>query len=435
MAVAVLEATSSAIQFLASMRILLIGSGGRENALAWKLAQSPRLEQLYAAPGNPGIAEHAALAPLDPGDQSAVLAFAHDKRIDLVVIGPEQPLVSGLADILSDAGIAVFGPKAAAAQLEGSKSFTKALCIGIGIPTAEYRHFTSENAAAAYIRQVGAPIVVKVDGLAAGKGVVVAETVDIALAAIAKCFDPGPPGGVVIEELLVGSEASLFALSDGETVIPFGTAQDYKRALNGNRGPNTGGMGAISPAPTLPEELVERAMDEIIRPMIAEMKRRGTPFSGALYAGLMISAEGPKLIEFNVRFGDPECQVLLPRLTSDLAEILLATATGRLAEIELLWSRDHAVTVTMANPGYPGPHSKGTKIGGMDAANKVEGVFVFQAGTSIDRELLLATGGRVLNVVATGTSVEQARNRAYSAVAVIDWPEAQYRTDIAAEAV
>ena len=305
MAVAVLEATSSAIQFLASMRILLIGSGGRENALAWKLAQSPRLEQLYAAPGNPGIAEHAALAPLDPGDQSAVLAFAHDKRIDLVVIGPEQPLVSGLADILSDAGIAVFGPKAAAAQLEGSKSFTKALCIGIGIPTAEYRHFTSENAAAAYIRQVGAPIVVKVDGLAAGKGVVVAETVDIALAAIAKCFDPGPPGGVVIEELLVGSEASLFALSDGETVIPFGTAQDYKRALNGNQGPNTGGMGAISPAPTLPEELVERAMDEIIRPMIAEMKRRGTPFSGALYAGLMISAEGPKLIEFNVRFGDP----------------------------------------------------------------------------------------------------------------------------------
>jgi phosphoribosylamine--glycine ligase len=414
------------------MRILLIGSGGREHALAWKLAQSRHCEALFAAPGNPGIAAHAKLAAVDMTDKGAIVSLARAERIDLAVIGPEQPLVEGLADALADAGLPVFGPSAAAARLEGSKSFTKALCAEFGIPTAKARHFTSENAAAAYIREQGAPIVVKADGLAAGKGVSVAATVDEALAANVACFASDPAGGVVIEERLRGTEASLFALSDGDTVIPFGTAQDYKRAFDGDQGPNTGGMGAISPAPALSSAITERAMDEIVRPAIAGMKARGTPFRGVLYAGLMITREGPKLIEYNVRFGDPECQVLMPRLESDLAEILAAAANGKLAGIEPRWSRRQAVTVTMANPGYPGAYEKGGEIRGIDAALRDEDVVVFQAGTTRDGTRLLATGGRVLNVTALGDSPDEARQRAYEAVARIDWPGVHYRTDIAA---
>jgi phosphoribosylamine--glycine ligase len=415
------------------MRILLIGSGGREHALAWKLAQSRQCEALFAAPGNPGIAAYATLAAVDPADRNAVVALALAEQIDLVVIGPEQPLVGGLANALADAGVPVFGPSAAAAKLEGSKSFTKALCHEFGIPTAKARHFTSEAAAADYIRKDGVPIVVKADGLAAGKGVTVAATVEEALAASTTCFAADPAMGVVIEELLTGTEASLFALSDGVSVIPFGTAQDYKRAFDGDAGPNTGGMGAVSPAPALSSAMTERAMDEIVRPTIAAMRARGTPFRGILYAGLMITREGPKLIEYNVRFGDPECQVLMPRLESDLAEILAAAANGRLAGSEPKWSRRHAVTVTMANPGYPGAYEKGGEIHGLEAAAG-EDVVVFQAGTSKTGARLLATGGRVLNVTALGDTAEQARQRAYAAVARIDWPGAHYRTDIAAGA-
>ncbi len=414
------------------MRILLIGSGGREHALAWKLAQSRQCEALFAVPGNPGIAAHATLVAIDPADRKSVVALARDERVDLVVIGPEQPLVGGLADALMGAGVPVFGPSAAAARLEGSKSFAKALCAELGIPTAKARHFTGENAAADYIRRQGAPIVVKADGLAAGKGVTVAATVEEALAANAACFGADPASGVVIEEVLAGREASLFALSDGETVIPFGTAEDYKRAFDGDKGPNTGGMGAISPAPALSSAMTERAMDEILRPTIAGMEARGTPFRGVLYAGLMITGQGPKLIEYNVRFGDPECQALMPRLESDLAEILLAAATGRLAGTEANWSRRHAVTVTMANLGYPGAYEKGGEISGLDTALGAADVVVFHAGTSADGSRLLATGGRVLNVTALGDNAEEARQRAYAAVARIDWPGVHYRTDIAA---
>ena len=414
------------------MRILLIGSGGREHALAWKLARSQKVEALLAAPGNPGIAAHADLIALDPADKHAVVKFAGEQAIDLVVVGPEQPLVDGLADALTESGIAVFGPSAAAGRLEGSKSFTKALCEEAGIPTAEARHFTDEAAAAAYIRDIGAPIVVKADGLAAGKGVTVATEIEDALAAVAACFRASPAEGVVIEEYLTGTEASLFALADGETAIPFGTAQDYKRALDGDEGPNTGGMGAVSPAPALSSAMEERAMAEIVRPTVAAMRARGTPFRGVLYAGLMITNDGPKLIEFNVRFGDPECQVLMPRLESDLAEILNAAATGDLGGVTPSWSRQHTVTVTMANPGYPGAYEKGAPIGGIDTAEALPGVVVFQAGTARDGDRLIATGGRVLNVTASGDSVAEARDRAYQAVAAIDWPGAHYRTDIAA---
>jgi phosphoribosylamine--glycine ligase len=413
------------------MRILLIGSGGREHALAWKLAQSRQCEALFAAPGNPGIAAYATLAVVDPADRKAVTALARAERIDLVVIGPEQPLVSGLADALGDAGVPAFGPSAAAARLEGSKSFTKALCEELAIPTAMARHFTSEAAAAEYIRQQGAPIVVKADGLAAGKGVTVAATLGEALAANTASFAADPASGVVIEETLAGAEASLFALSDGETVIPFGTAQDYKRVFDGDKGPNTGGMGAISPAPVLSPMMAERAMDEIVRPAIAGMRARGTPFRGVLYAGLMVTGEGPKLIEFNVRFGDPECQVLMPRLESDLAEVLFAAANGGLAGVEPEWSRRHAVTVTMANRGYPGAFERGSEIRGIEAAAG-EDVVVFHAGTSRDGARLVATGGRVLNVTALGDSAAEARQRAYDAVARIDWPGVHYRRDIAA---
>ncbi len=414
------------------MRILLIGSGGREHALAWKLAQSPSLERLYAAPGNPGIAQHADIVQISPADANAVVGFCQAERINLVVVGPEQPLVDGLADALTDAGIAVFGPSAAAAQLEGSKQFTKELCAEAGIPTAASAYFSTEASAAAYIREQGGPVVVKADGLAAGKGVTVADSVEQALAANAAIF-ASPSASVVIEERLSGPEASLFALSDGETVIPFGTAQDYKRAHDGDEGPNTGGMGAISPAPRLTQALLERAMAEIVRPTVATMKARGTPYRGVLYAGLILTADGPKLIEYNVRFGDPECQVLMTRLESDLASILMATAEGKLAEVSPKWSEETAVTVTMANKGYPGAYDKGSEIKGLEQVAGLDWVTVFQAGTALDGDRLLATGGRVLNVTAVGATAEIARGRAYEAIARVNWPEGTFRTDIAAD--
>ena len=420
------------------MNVLLIGSGGREHALAWKLAQSPRLTKLYAAPGNPGIAEHAGLVAVSPDDHAGIIDVCRSKGIAFVVVGPEQPLVAGLADALAVAGIGVFGPSKAAAQLEGSKAFTKALCDEAGIPTAKWRRFTEPQGAGAYVRQTGAPIVVKADGLAAGKGVTVAATIDEALAAIDACFAGayGAAGAeVVIEECLLGEEASFFALSDGVNVVPLATAQDHKRVGEGDTGPNTGGMGAYSPAPAMTPALVERTLAEIVRPTVAAMAARGTPFKGVLYAGLMLTAEGPKLIEYNVRFGDPETQALMPRLDSDLLELMIATAEGRLAGTSPRWSSDAALTVVMAAKGYPGGYGKGDPIAGIERADALPGVKVFHAGTAISGGKLVANGGRVLNITARGATIAEAKARAYAAVDLIDWPGGFCRRDIGWRAI
>ena len=420
------------------MNVLLIGSGGREHALAWKLAQSPKLKRLYAAPGNPGIGEHAELVPLDIADHGAVVGFCKGQAIDLVVVGPEAPLVAGLVDDLGRAGIRAFGPSREAARLEGSKGYTKDLSAEAGIPTAAYRRFNEPEAAKAYVREHGAPIVIKADGLAAGKGVTVAETVAAALAAVEECFSGafGAAGAeVVVEDCLVGEEASFFALSDGETVVPLPTAQDHKRAFDGDAGPNTGGMGAYSPAPVMTADTVERTMAEIIRPTVKAMAARGAPFRGVLFAGLMVTAEGPKLIEYNVRFGDPECQVLMMRLQSDLLDLLSATAEGRLAGMSPAWSDDAALTVVMAAKGYPGAYEKGTPIAGLDRAAALPGVKVFQAGTALKDGRLVASGGRVLDVGASGATVKEAQARAYRAVAAIDWPGGFFRRDIGRRAI
>jgi phosphoribosylamine--glycine ligase len=420
------------------MNILLIGGGGREHALAWKLAQSPRLTKLYAMPGNPGIGEHADLVALDAGDHAAVVAFCRDRAIDLVVVGPEAPLTAGLADDLAAAGVAVFGPSRAAAALEGSKGYAKDLCAETGIPTAAYRRFTDADAAKDYVRRQGAPIVVKADGLAAGKGVTVAATVDEALAAVTACFAGayGAAGAaVVIEECLVGEEASFFALADGANVVPLVTAQDHKRAHDGDTGPNTGGMGAYAPAPVMTADLIERTMAAIVRPTIATMAKRGVPYRGVLYAGLMITADGPKLIEFNVRFGDPEAQVLMMLLESDLIELMTATAGGRLDAITPRWRDGAALTVVMAASGYPGAYAKGSPIAGIAAANALAGVKVFHAGTAITDGRLVAAGGRVLNVTARAATIAEAQARAYAAVAAIDWPDGFCRRDIGWRAV
>jgi phosphoribosylamine--glycine ligase len=420
------------------VNVLLIGSGGREHALAWKLAQSPQLRRLYAAPGNPGIAEHATLVPLDIADHAAVAAFCRAEAIDLVVVGPEAPLVAGLVDDLGRAGIRAFGPTREAARLEGSKGYTKDLSAEAGIPTAAYRRFNDREAAKAYVRERGAPIVVKADGLAAGKGVTVAETVETALAAVDDCFAGafGAAGAeVVVEECLVGEEASFFALSDGETVVPLATAQDHKRAFDGDAGPNTGGMGAYSPAPVMTAAMVERTMDEIIRPTVKAMAKRGAPFRGVLFAGLMVTAEGPKLIEYNVRFGDPECQVLMMRLESDLLELLTATAEGRLSGMSPAWSNEAALTVVMAAKGYPGAYEKGTPIAGIEQAEALPGVTVFHAGTALRDGQLVANGGRVLDVGARGATIKEAQARAYRAVEAIDWPGGFFRRDIGRRAV
>ncbi len=418
------------------MKVLLIGSGGREHALAWKLAQSPKLTALYAAPGNPGIAEEAEIVPLDVEDHDAVRDFCRANGIDLVVVGPEAPLVAGLADNLRAAEIAVFGPSAAAAQLEGSKGFTKDLCARYGIPTGAYRRFTNGDDAKAYVIEQGAPIVVKADGLAAGKGVTVAMTVEEALSAINDCFDGafGSAGAeVVVEAFLDGEEASFFCLSDGTNALALATAQDHKRVGDGDTGPNTGGMGAYSPAPVMTPDMVERTMKEIIEPTIHGMAESGHPFVGVFFAGLMITAKGPELIEYNVRFGDPECQVLMMRLRSDLLDLLHAAATGTLDTVDAEWSDEAALTVVMASKGYPGSYDKNTPIASLPAAAR--GEKVFHAGTAISDGRLVATGGRVLNVTATGPTVGEAQAGAYALVEEVGWDNGFCRRDIGWRAV
>lgn len=420
------------------MNVLLIGSGGREHALAWTLAASPILTKLYCAPGNGGISQDAECVALDITDHDAVAAFCKEKDIGLVVVGPEAPLVAGLADDLVAQDIKVFGPSKEAAQLEGSKAFTKELCDRKKIPTAAYGHFTEAEAAKAYIREQGAPIVVKADGLAAGKGVTVAETVEQALDAVDECFSGrfGEAGAeVVIEECLIGEEASYFALCDGKNILPLATAQDHKRVGDGDTGPNTGGMGAYSPAPVMTDAMCARVMEDIIRPTVEGMAEAGVPYKGVLYAGLMITRDGPKLIEYNVRFGDPECQVMMMRLKSDLLPALLAVADGVLDHVDLRWHDDAALTVVMAAKGYPGDYEKGSVIGGLKAAGAEDDVEIFHAGTALKDGQIIATGGRVLNVTARGPSVREAQTRAYEALDKIDWPEGFCRSDIGWRAI
>ncbi len=420
------------------MNVLLIGSGGREHALAWKLSSSPLLTTLYAAPGNPGIGTVATCVALDVSDHQAVIQFARDKAIGLVVVGPEAPLVAGLVDDLAAAGIKAFGPTRAAAQLEGSKGFTKDLCAEFEIPTGAYGRFRDAASARSYLEGKPLPIVIKADGLAAGKGVVIATTREQAEAAIDACFAGafGAAGSeVVIEEFLDGEEASFFALVDGTTAVPLAAAQDHKRVGDGDTGPNTGGMGAYSPAPVMTPDMTARTMAEIIRPTVEGMTRRGTPFKGVLFAGLMITSHGPKLIEYNVRFGDPETQVLMLRLQSDLLAALLASADGNLDTIALRWRDEAALTVVLAAEGYPGTPRKGTEIKGLAEAAKVEGVEIFQAGTRLEGGRLLADGGRVLNVAARGATVGEAQARAYRAIGKIDWPGGFCRKDIGWRAI
>jgi phosphoribosylamine--glycine ligase len=418
------------------MNILLLGSGGREHALAWKIAASPLTDRLYCAPGNAGIAQEAECVALDITDHAAVIAFCRTSKIDFVVVGPEAPLVAGIVDDLEAAGIKAFGPTRAAAQLEGSKGFTKDICRANHIPTAAYERFTAAGPAKAYVRARGAPIVVKADGLAAGKGVVVAQTVAEAEAAIDMiCADAQLGSELVVEEFLRGEEASFFVLSDGEHALPLASAQDHKRVHDGDQGPNTGGMGAYSPAPVMTPQMSRRALDEIVTPTIRAMKQMGAPYRGVLFAGLMITAEGPKLIEYNVRFGDPETQVLMLRLKSDLVPALVAARDGMLRSFDLRWHDDAALTVVMAANGYPGSYRRGTAIDGLDAAAEVDGVEVFHAGTKADNGRVLANGGRVLNVSALGRTVGEAQARAYAAVDRIRWPDGFCRRDIGWQAV
>ncbi|QNQ61949.1 phosphoribosylamine--glycine ligase [Brucella sp. 6810] len=420
------------------MKVLLIGSGGREHALAWKLAASPLLEKLYCAPGNPGIAAVAELADIGVDDHAALIAFAKEKHIDLVVVGPEAPLVAGLADEMRAEGIRVFGPSRAAAQLEGSKGFTKDLCARFNIPTGAYGRFNNAPKAKAYIRQQGAPIVVKADGLAAGKGVVVAMTLQEALDAVDSCFEGafGAAGAeVVVEEFLDGEEASFFCICDGKTALPLGSAQDHKRVGDGDTGPNTGGMGAYAPAPVMTPEMVARTMRELIEPTMRGMAEIGAPFSGILFAGLMITSDGPKLIEYNTRFGDPECQVLMMRLNSDLLALINAAVDGRLDEVSLEWKDEPALTVVMAAEGYPANVKKGSVIRDLEKLESIDGVKLFHAGTALKDGAIVASGGRVLNITAMAATVAQAQARAYEALKLIDWPEGFYRSDIGWRAV
>jgi phosphoribosylamine---glycine ligase len=420
------------------MKILLLGSGGREHALAWKIAASALVTKLWCAPGNAGIARDAECVGLDVTKHSDVIAFCKTNAVDLVVVGPETPLAAGIVDDLACAGIKAFGPSKLAAQLEGSKGFTKDLCAEFGIPTGAYRRFDNAADAISYVRARGAPIVVKADGLAAGKGVVVAKTVSEAEAAIAMMFAGtfGAAGAeVVVEEFLQGREISFFALCDGETALPLASAQDHKRAFDHDQGPNTGGMGAYSPTPFVTEAVHDQIMSGIIAPTLAGMKARGMPFRGVLYAGVMLTAEGPKLFEYNVRFGDPECQVLMMRMMSDLVPAMLAACDGQLKSFDLRWYGDSAVTVVMAANGYPGDYAKGTRIEGLDEAAEIEGVEVFHAGTAAKDGAILANGGRVLNISALGKTITEAQARAYRAVAKINWPDGFCRHDIAWQAV
>ena len=426
------------------MRILVVGGGGREHALCWAISASPLCTKLYCAPGNAGIAQVAECAAVGAEDIPGQVALAQRLQIDFVVIGPDAPLVAGMADGFAAAGIKVFGPSKAAAQLEGSKSFTKELCRRHNIPTAAYERFTDLDKAIAYIKAAhlktgGAPIVVKADGRAAGKGVIVAETVDQAIDAVRDMLAGNRFGAagasVVIEEFMAGDEVSLFALCDGEHVLPLVGVQDHKRAFDGDKGPNTGGMGAYSPVPLLDQAMFDRAMREIVLPTVRGMKAEGLPFKGVLYAGLMIDKNGPRLVEYNCRFGDPECQVLMMRLKSDIVPALIACADGGLKHLDLRWSDQTALTVILATRGYPDAYKNGSEIRGLAEAGKVEGVEIFHAGTKVEGGRTLANGGRVLNVTAIAPTVEEARARAYRAVDLIDWPEGFCRRDIAWRAV
>ncbi len=415
------------------MNILILGSGGREHALAWAVKQNPKCDRLIVAPGNAGIAALAECADINILDGQAVATFAEENAVDFVIIGPEAPLAAGVADVLRDAGLAVFGPSGAAAQLEASKSFTKAICDAANAPTAAYAHFTHPDDARDYIRTQGAPIVVKADGLAAGKGVVVAMTEAEALAAIDDMFDGnfGEAGAeVVIEEFMTGEEASFFVLSDGKTLLPIGTAQDHKRVGEGDTGPNTGGMGAYSPAPVMSDAVIAKTMDEIVRPTMQAMAARGTPFQGVLFVGLMIEDGQPRLVEYNVRFGDPECQCLMMRLGGQVLDLLQACAEGRLSEAQVNWADDHALTVVMAANGYPGAYEKGSAIKGLDATPDDSHHMTFHAGTSTRDGQIVATGGRVLAATGRGATLAEAHARAYAQVNQISWPQGFCRRDI-----
>ncbi|MBK5933887.1 phosphoribosylamine--glycine ligase [Rhodovulum imhoffii] len=415
------------------MNILILGGGGREHALAWAILQNPKCDRLIVAPGNAGIAEIAEIAALDIEDGGAVAGFVEENAIDFVVIGPEAPLAAGVADRLADTGVACFGPSQAAARLESSKAFTKEICDATHAPTAAYAHFTDAETARAYVRAQGAPIVVKADGLAAGKGVIVAQTVAEAEAALNDMFG-GTFGGagaeVVIEEFMEGEEASFFVLCNGETVLPIGTAQDHKRVGEGDTGPNTGGMGAYSPAPVMTQAVCRKALEEIVKPTVAEMARRGTPYTGVLYVGLMIRDGQPRLVEYNVRFGDPECQVLMMRLGGQVLDLLLDCTNGTLDSARVNWADDHAITVVMASRGYPGICGKGSEIRGLDTLPKDSRHMVFHAGTKEVGGKVTAAGGRVLNVTARGATLAEAQAEAYHMIDAIDWPEGFFRRDI-----
>jgi phosphoribosylamine--glycine ligase len=415
------------------MNILILGSGGREHALAWAVKQNPKCDRLIVAPGNAGIAMLAECADIDILDGAVVVSFCEENAIDFVIVGPEAPLAAGVADAARAAGLLTFGPSAAAAKLEASKAFTKEICDACNAPTAAWARFTEAAPARDYIRKQGAPIVVKADGLAAGKGVIVAMTEAEALAAIDDMFggEFGAAGAeVVIEEFMTGEEASFFFLTDGTNALPIGTAQDHKRAGDGDTGPNTGGMGAYSPAPVLTERIQQQAMDEIVLPTIREMARRGTPYQGVLYAGLMIENGKARLVEYNCRFGDPECQVLMMRLGAQALDLMLACAEGRLAEAQVNWAEDHALTVVMAAKGYPGPYEKGSLINGLDRMPEDSRHMVFHAGTALKDGLVTANGGRVLNFTARGASLEEAHHRAYAMIDLLDWPQGFCRSDI-----
>ena len=415
------------------MKVLLVGGGGREHALAWKIAQSPELSKLYLAPGGAGLNHLGEKLPFGDGDIEAIADFAAENAVDLVVVGPEAPLAAGLGDLLAEKGVPCFGPSKEAARLESSKSFMKDVAISAGAPTAAYGKFDAPAPAKEFLREQTAPYVIKADGLAAGKGVVIAETLADADAAVDDMLGGrfGAAGAsVVIEEFMRGEEASFFAITDGEAILPMIDAQDHKRAYDGDKGPNTGGMGAYSPAPVFTDKVRERTMKEIVEPVVAEMKKRGCPYVGVLYAGLMIENERPRLVEFNARFGDPECQILMRRLKSDLLPVLLKAATGKLKGAALDWSEEPAALVVMAADGYPGAYKKGTEIKGVEAADALPGVVVFQAGVKAEDGRLLANGGRVLNVTATGATIKEAVARAYEGVAAIDWLGGFYRKDI-----
>ena len=415
------------------MNILILGGGGREHALAWAIRQNPKCDRLIVAPGNAGIAAIARCADLAITDGAAVVAFCEEHAIDLVVIGPEAPIAAGVADALRAAGVLAFGPSKAAAMLEASKAFTKEICDACGAPTAAWGRFTDAETARAYVAEKGAPIVVKADGLAAGKGVTVAMTVTEAVEAINAAFDGafGAAGAeVVIEEFMTGEEASFFVLVDAKTALPIGTAQDHKRVGEGDTGPNTGGMGAYSPAPVLTDAIQREVMATIIRPTVAEMAARGTPFQGVLYAGLMIDNGRARLVEYNVRFGDPECQVLMMRLGAQALDLILACAEGRLADTDVTWADDHALTVVLAANGYPGDYTKGSQINGLPSVPESSHEMLFHAGTANRDGATVASGGRVLNATGRGVTLAEARDRAYALAEVVDWPEGFYRRDI-----